>query len=529
MSAEDIDFTLFKTFLEGIGKQLQEHEDENPIFVYQRWNLLVQISDKKDGVMLVPVFAPKNVALMFFHQNPHEFFAGAKTEIAVYTHDNEVQEEKEITGPIDHQIENIVSFILKTTKEEARHEFVAYPTRALREAVVNAFHHRSYEACDNNPIKIHIKPDCIEVISYPGPDPSLEMKDFSGEWNVPPVPSRNRKIAELLKDGKLAEARFTGIKTIYKTMKKNNNPKPSFYFNSSFFCVSLPGHPKYIAYSILRDVDNHWAVGDKNEAIKSLKGFLDEHLTDELTFWGSEMLISKLLELHDNDMNHRNVQPYKRYITDKVARRIPLITELCKWCVSEETQDVSTGETIVKKLVEEGARYDDLNSVVRKAVDLYTERSDDRERVLQAAQNAHKLFEAMGEITQTHGYVAYHFACCKFKLYKLTTRSRSKRHALVGLLREAEDYVNRAIQLTNEDYKHHLANHYRQLGYIHSQLLLIQKSTKQQVVAFYKKARKYNPGIEFKQVFVPEEYRDEFGPTAGSPWSDSRLAIMNIY
>ena len=514
MSEDDIDFNLVKKFLKGVRSQLQEEDDKEPTYFYERLKLVRRIGDKRHGVMLVPVLAPRNVALLFFHPAPHDFFTGAKTEIAIYTHDNEVPEEELITGPIDQQIERTLSFILKTTKEEARHEFVAYPERALREAAVNAFHHRGYEECHNNPIKIHIKPNCIDVISYPGPDPSLTSEDFSEGNEVPNVPSRNRRIAEFLKERKLAEGRFTGVKTIYRTMKKNNNPKPSFHFNSSYFRVCLPGHPKYIAYSILREVGNLCAKGDKHEAIKSLKGFLDEHLNEEYSFLGSEMLISKLLELHDNDICHPNIQPYGRFIPEERQRCIPLITELCKWCVTEEDQDISTGVTIVKKLVEEGARYEDLDSVVTKAVNLYQERDPDGKRMLPAVQNAHKLFEAMGEVTQTYGYVAYHFACCKFYLYKMTAKGARQRKDLVGLLKEAKDYVNKAIQLTNEDYKHHLANHYRQLGYIHSELLVIKKSTEEQVIAFYDKARRYNSEIKIDQVSIPPGYHSQFRPLA---------------
>ena len=197
--------------------------------------------------MLVPVWAPRNVALLFFHPASHKFFSGTKTEIAIYTYEGYVPEEKLTTGPIDQQIEETLSFILTKTKEEAGHEFVAYPSRALREAVVNAFHHRGYEECDNNPIKIHIKPNYIEVISYPGPDPTLKPEDFTEGKEVPCVPSRNRRIAEFLKERKLAEGYFTGVRTIYRSMKKNNNPKPSFEFNKTHFKVRLPGHPKYIS------------------------------------------------------------------------------------------------------------------------------------------------------------------------------------------------------------------------------------------------------------------------------------------
>ena len=95
-----------------------------------------------------------------------------------------------------------------------------YPERALREAVVNAFYHRSYEVSDPDPVKIHIKPDFIDIISYPGPDPTLKPEDFS-ENKVPPVQHRNRRIADFLKKLKLAEGMYTGVGTIFTSMREN--------------------------------------------------------------------------------------------------------------------------------------------------------------------------------------------------------------------------------------------------------------------------------------------------------------------
>ena len=105
LSEADIDFELVKTFLKGIGSQLLEQEDEKPNYFYERLKLVRRIGDRKDGQMLVPVLAPRNVALLFFYPTPHDFFSGAKTEIAIYTHDDDVTEEEAITGPIDQQIE----------------------------------------------------------------------------------------------------------------------------------------------------------------------------------------------------------------------------------------------------------------------------------------------------------------------------------------------------------------------------------------------------------------------------------------
>ena len=506
LSEADIDFELVKKFLKGIGSQLLNQQgDKKPIYYYKRLNLVTHVGDASDGGKMVPVFVPRNIALLFFHPSPHDFFSGAKTEIAIYTHEGEVTEEKLITGPIDQQVHKTLSFIWQTTKEEAHHEFVAYPVQALREAVVNAFHHRGYEVCDNNPIKIYIKPNCIDVVSYPGPDPSLKPEHFFEENEVPYVPSRNRRIAEFLRERKLAEGRFTGVKAIYRSMKNNNNPKPTFNFHQSYFHVRLPGHPKYVVYSIVQKVDNLCAKGDKHNAIKLLKEYLDKQLKDTPSF---EMLISKLLYLLDNDMKHPFVKPYEHSITQKVRRLIPLTKELYNWCDSKEPLDISAGVRIVERLVEEGAKYEDVEAAVRKAVELYKKKG---QQPLASSQKAHKLFEAMGQqLTTANGYVAYHVACCKFNLYTLTVKSMQMRKDLVGYLREAEDYVYKAISLTNEEHKDQLAKQYRQRGYIHFQLHIIQSATVEQVISFYEKARKYNPWIEINQLYIPAKYKPIF-------------------
>ena len=127
--------------------------------------LVKSISDKVVKKKLVPVFAPLNVALLFFNREPHKFFKGARAEIAIFSHDNYLKDRKEVTGPIHQQIETCLFFILEKPRDVACHAFTAYPERALREAVVNAFYHRSYEVSDPDPVKIHIKPEFIDIIS----------------------------------------------------------------------------------------------------------------------------------------------------------------------------------------------------------------------------------------------------------------------------------------------------------------------------------------------------------------------------
>jgi ATP-dependent DNA helicase RecG len=107
--------------------------------------------------------------------------------------------------------------------------WVSYPSLALREALVNAVHRRSYEGVQE-PVKVYLYPDRMEIISYPGPVPGIEIKHLDGSAPLPLVPARNRRIGELLKELRLAEGRGTGIPKVRRTMEQNGSPPPCFDF-----------------------------------------------------------------------------------------------------------------------------------------------------------------------------------------------------------------------------------------------------------------------------------------------------------
>ena len=489
-------------------------------------DLVRSISDKVVQKQLTPVFAPLNVALLFFNPEPHKFFKGARAEIAIFSHDNKPDEEKEMTGPIDQQIEKCLSFILEKPKDIACHAFTAYPERALREAVVNAFYHRSYDVSVPDPVKIHIKPEFIDIISYPGPDPTLKPEDFS-ENKVPPVQHRNRRIADFLKKLKLAEGMYTGVGTILTSMKENKNPKPQFDFGRGYFRVRLPGHPKYIVQSIRGRVDYLCAKGNEEEAVKLIEEFLEKNSS----MW-SETLLTKLIELlHvEDDVDDPKVAQYRKFLSKRKQSRIPLKEQLAKWCESR-TPNISAVVKLVTELVEEDATFADVSCVVPKVFGLCGLKDGQGRPQLEAQQKAHKIFEAMGEVALTDASVSFQFASCKFNLYVLNTqkdlkykqRKASSREPKVGarerrdlfpLLIKAEDYVKTAIQLTGKDDKRHLAMEWRLLGYIHSQRCAIQRSTEKQVTDCYDKARYYDPDIRINSLYIPHGSRPRY---AASP------------
>ena len=171
LSEDDIDAGLVKDFLRDVGSNIRDQDLENPRQLYENMRLVRTMGHREEDGKKVKVLVPRNVAMLFFHRTPDEFFQGAITEITLY-HDNEVMEDLKKTGPIDQQINETLEYILANSKTEQSPSYVQYPRKAVREAVVNAFYHRGYEPEHNDPVKVRIYSTHIDIISYPGPHQS---------------------------------------------------------------------------------------------------------------------------------------------------------------------------------------------------------------------------------------------------------------------------------------------------------------------------------------------------------------------
>lgn len=266
----DLRITLVRELLRDVKSGLLDEPDGERVYA------AMHLTRKQNGHQV-----PRNVALLFFSDDPERWFRGARIEVAQFADEagGSTIEEQRFTGPIQHQIRQCLSFLENLTthhleKQPANAEargWVSYPSPALREAVVNAVYHRGYEDVVE-PTKVYLYPNRVEVISYPGPVDGIERQHLEPGASVPPVPARNRRIGELLKDLRLAEARGTGLPKMLRAMRDNGSPDPSFDFDEarSYFRVTLPAHPEYVALSALRDAAYFEAVGDKAAALRRL-------------------------------------------------------------------------------------------------------------------------------------------------------------------------------------------------------------------------------------------------------------------
>ncbi len=164
----------------------------------------------------------------------------------------------------------------KVIKHQGRAEasrFVSYPMNAIEEALVNAMYHRGYD--QREPVEVRINPDGIEIVSYPGPDPSIRLESLNG-GKIIARRYRNRRIGEFLKELDLTEGRCTGIPKIQAAMERNGSPEPRFSTDDgrTHFLVELPVHPEFAG--MLAHDEAHDGSSDLNDTARRIVQILAE-------------------------------------------------------------------------------------------------------------------------------------------------------------------------------------------------------------------------------------------------------------
>jgi ATP-dependent DNA helicase RecG len=158
--------------------------------------------------------------------------------------------EKTFRGPIHRMLREALDFIQRNyiTETVIKHpdraeatRVVNFPYAAIEEALANAIYHRSYE--EREPVEVRISAEELVVLSYPGPDRSVRLKQLRAGRALSRR-YRNRRIGEFLKELDITEGRSTGIPKILDAMKRNGSPPPEFEFDDehSYFMTRLPVH-----------------------------------------------------------------------------------------------------------------------------------------------------------------------------------------------------------------------------------------------------------------------------------------------
>ena len=248
-------------------------------------NVLYSIGKRYKSVNAHKV--PRHVSLLFFNEIPEKFFPGAQIEMVQFADDagGDLIEERYFKGPILAQIKSVLDYlkningilVQKKPGQAQAERIVAIPYEAIKEAIVNAVYHRSYEPEFAEGIKIYLYPNQMVITSYPGPMPGIEIDDLKQERMLPHIRARNRRIGQFLKDLQLAERRGTGIPKIQRKMRENGSPAAKFRFDEqrTYFEVRLPIHPRFLVRQALQEASYLWATGEKEKALNHLKRVFD--------------------------------------------------------------------------------------------------------------------------------------------------------------------------------------------------------------------------------------------------------------
>ena len=270
---EDLRETKVREFLNDVRSGLLEEPDAREI--YRRMRLVAPLNGDE---------VPRNIALLCFADDPTRWFRSAKIEVVRFAADRagDVQEERIFTGDLLGQTRDCLNYIesfatlhvMKQRDGMYAQRWRAYPSTALREALMNAVYHRSYDVDQPEPIKIYIFPSRVEITSYPGPVAGVRQEHLLPNARATvAAPARNRRIGEFLKELGLAEQRLSGLPKIYTAMANNGSPVPSFDFDEdrTYFRVNLPAHPQYVAISAARDAAHLHVMGRQGDAYHRLQ------------------------------------------------------------------------------------------------------------------------------------------------------------------------------------------------------------------------------------------------------------------
>lgn len=429
---EDLSPILVKRHLHDVrsdlvadGQRIDDHE------LYRRLRIIVPVNAHE---------VPRNVGLLFFNEDPDQFFSGVRVEVVQFGDDagGDLIEERVFRGPLSQQIRSTLeyldslggTFLYKIRGQAEVERTVPYPYEAMEEAIVNAVYHRGYDG-PPEPIKVYLYPDRMEITSYPGPVPGIQHKHFEPGQNIPQVPARNRRIGEFLKELRLAEARGTGIPKIQRKMRENGSPEAQFGFDEqrTYFRVILPVHPRYQVVHALREAAHLWAVGEKSQAINHLQRAFERQPS-------SGALASQLIEYAFGVENSILAQHTLQQFEGQVVKSEPSNPYLTMARILIDKARAREANEVLGRIPPSRTVHDTVETAIlmKKAKDF---------------SGAHHLFAEAYSINPDDPKIVHEFAQTKMKL----ARSLWKKEDIGTKKRlniEALELLRRAIQLSND-------------------------------------------------------------------------------
>ncbi len=427
---EDLRETHVREFLRDVGSGLLDEPDAQTI--YRNMEITAKANQQEE---------PRNVGLLFFSSSPHQWFRGSKIEVVHFTADRggDVQEERVFSGPLQDQYRDCMNYLenlspkqlLKQRDRSQVRGWVGYPIQAIRETLVNALYHRSYDQDQPEPVKVYLYPGRLEITSYPGPVPGIEMDHLKPDGNLRPVPARNRRIGDFFKELKLAERRMSGLAKVYRAMDENGSPPPRFDFDPdrTYFTATLPAHPEYAALTALRDAAQLQALDRDDEAYERLLSAWKENNS-------SEVLAAELIRSFRKSGDVKSAEMiWETFSNTAVSYALPHVASTMAelWLENDEREKA---RKLLGKLHLAFQGQDAIDAAIMS-------------KRLGNHKRAHDYFEKAGELVPGNSRALHEFAQTKIQLAMKTRKLKRGlwEEAHRKFLLEARDQLERVLQM----------------------------------------------------------------------------------
>ena len=431
---EDLREAKVREYLRDVESGLLDEPDARN--VYRRMRITTKVNDHE---------APRNAGLLFFAKDPAEWFRGAKIEVVQFAADRagDVQEERTFGGALVDQLrdclnhlENLSTYHLQKQHDRSRvRGWVSYPMPALRETLVNAVYHRGYDVDQPEPTKVYLFPGRIEIASYPGPVPGIEPGHLLPSAEIRPVPARNRRIGEFLKELGLAEGRLSGLRKVFQAMEANGSPAPRFAFDEqrTYFQATLPAHPEYAALSALRDAAHLRTLGEHREALRRVESAWVSNPA-------SAVLASEMIRVYARGGQlERAEEALAAFKAHGPENAVSLVTNTLI-DVSVEAGDESRARRLLRQDRPALSGKDAIDAAIlaRRARD---------------SRAAHRYFERAGDAVHADPRALLEFAQTKLWLANEARRER-QRDSNRRFLTEARTLLDRVVQMDTSPARH---------------------------------------------------------------------------
>lgn len=184
-----------------------------------------------------------NAAILLFGKDPQKYFPRSLVKCALFADNKAIDflDFKDVGGTIINQVPEVLLFLrkqlnisVKISGKPERDEIWEIPREALREAVINAICHRSYE--DTGNVQVRIFNNKVEIWN-PGTIPeSITIESLKKEHRSIP---RNELIARCFYLIKYIEQWGTGTNRIINLCKEAGLKEPKFEIRNGDFVVTF--------------------------------------------------------------------------------------------------------------------------------------------------------------------------------------------------------------------------------------------------------------------------------------------------